>query len=230
MAKGFPLAIFFCYFYSMRNKKINTYLLLIVTFVMTDILYATPSTCTYQTYKWNVKLKRAVERKTVRHSYSKLSKDEVDMRTGCTVCEEDQATISIPGLKPFAVCKLLVKDLERTLFDLIKQGTFIAEVTGYRVGKTRGKTDKEHNRTQFSNHSYGIALDINQQQNGLYDHCINFSSTCRLIRGGPWKAGAKGSMTREGSIVRRMNQLGFRWGGSIAGKQKDFMHFSPTGY
>ena len=197
---------------------------------MANVVFAQPSTCTYQTYKWNVKLKRAVERKTVQHSYSKLRKDEIDATTGCTVCEEDQVNIQLLGLKSFAVCKLLVKDVQRVLLDLIEQGEIISEVTGYRVGKTRGKTDKAHNRTQFSNHSYGIALDINPQQNGLYDRCIKFSATCRLIRGGPWKPGYKGSMTRQGSIVRQMNQLGFRWGGLIAGKQKDFMHFSPTGY
>ncbi len=230
MAKGFPLAIFFCYFYMMKNKKINIYLLFIIVCSMTDVTYAEPSSCTYQTYKWNVKLKRAVERKTVQHSYSRLSKDEIDTITGCTVCEEDQVKINLPGLKSFAVCKLLANDIQQTLLDLIEQGEFITDVTGYRVGKTRGKIDKAYNRTQFSNHSYGIALDINSQQNGLYDRCIKFSENCRLIRGGPWKPGYKGSMTSEGSIVRRMNQLGLMWGGLIAGKQKDFMHFSPSGY
>lgn len=214
----------------MKNTKITIYLLLVIVCIMTDVVYADPLTCTYQTYKWNVGLKRAVERKTVQHSYSRLRKNEVDTITGCTVCEEDQVKINLPGLRTFAVCKLLATDIQQTLLDLIEQGEFIAEVTGYRVGMTRGKIDKSHNRTQFSNHSYGIALDINSQQNGLYDHCIEFSTTCQLIRGGPWKPGYKGSMIRDGSIVKRMNQLGFRWGGSIAGKQKDFMHFSPSGY
>ncbi|MCK4708030.1 MAG: M15 family metallopeptidase, partial [Gammaproteobacteria bacterium] len=134
------------------------------------------------------------------------------------------------NIQTFAVCKLIADEIKHTLINLIKQGETITEVTGYRVGMTRGKTDKYHNRTQFSNHSFGIALDINAQQNGLYDQCMHFSNNCRLIRGGPWKPGYKGSMTREGSIVRQMEQLGLRWGGLIAGKQKDFMHFSPSGY
>ena len=206
------------------------YLLLFTLLSIPLITYAEASSCTYKTYKWNVKLKRAVDLKTVQHSYSKLSKEEIDATTGCTVCQEDQVKINLPGLKSFSICKLLANDIEQTLLELIKQGEYIAEVTGYRVGMTRGKTDHEHNRTRFSNHSYGIALDINAQQNGLYDQCIKFSSNCRLIRGGPWNPSYKGSMTSEGSIVRRMNQLGLQWGGLIAGKQKDFMHFSPSGY
>lgn len=213
----------------MKNNII-IFSLLLTLLSISSITYATPSTCTYQTYKWNVKLKRAVERKTVRHSYSNLSQEEVDATTGCTVCQEDQIEIKLPGLKSFLVCKLLANDVEQILLGLITQGEFINEITGYRVGMTRGKTDNEQNRTRFSNHSYGIALDINAQQNGLYDQCITFSSACRLIRGGPWKPGYQGSITREGGIVRQMEQLGLRWGGLIAGKQKDFMHFSPSGY
>lgn len=210
--------------------KVTTILLLFLVSVTTNIVYAEPETCTYQTYKWNTKLKRAVERRTVQHSYANLDKSEIDSLTGCTVCQEDQVHIKLPGIKTFAVCKLLAEDLKKTLLELIKQGEHIYDVTGYRVGMTRGKIDKENNRTRFSNHSFGIALDINVQQNGLYDRCIMFSSACRLIRGGAWIPGKKGSLTSEGSIVRRMKQLGFQWGGKIAGKQKDFMHFSPTGY
>lgn len=186
--------------------------------------------CTYETYKWNVKLKRAVDRKIIKHSYSNLSKEEVSSTTGCTVCKEDQVEINLPGLKPFYICKLLANDIRHTLLNLIRQGEYITEVTGYRVGMTKGKPDNEYNRSQFSNHSYGISLDINPEQNGLYDHCINFSTDCRLIRGGAWSLDNKGSMKKNSSIVKQMKQLGFRWGGEIAGKQKDFMHFSPSGY
>lgn len=227
MAKGFPLAIFFVIFLLM---KVNIYLFVFLVSVMSNVVYADSLTCTYQTYKWNSELKRGVERKTVQHSYSTLSKSEVDPITGCTVCQEDQVKINLPGIKSFAVCKLLAHDLQMTLLDLIKQGEYISGITGYRVGMTRGRLDKANNRTQFSNHSFGIALDINAKQNGLYDRCLEFSSVCRLIRGGRWIPGNKGAMTSEGSIVRRMKQLGLRWGGNIAGKQKDFMHFSPTGY
>ena len=210
-------------------KKIRC-LLYISIYLTSSYIHAAPSTCTYQTYKWNTKLKHAVEFKKVKHSYSRLNKNEVDATTGCTVCQEDQVEINLAYIKPFSVCKLIENDIRRTLINLIEQGELITEVTGYRVGQTRGKVDEKYNRTEFSNHSFGIALDINASQNGLYDRCFKFSSACRLIRGGVWNPNNKRSLRPQGSIVIRMKQLGFRWGGEIAGKQKDFMHFSPSGY
>lgn len=189
-----------------------------------------PSSCSYQSYKWNVKLKQAVEVNQVQHSYSSLKQYEVDAETGCTVCQEDQIQINLPGVKTFSVCHFIANELEHKLLTLIENGEVIYEVTGYRVGMTRGDVDKDFNRTQFSNHSFGIALDINPKQNGLYDQCLVFSESCRLLRGGPWRAGYIGSLTRESLIVRELSRLGFRWGGLIQGKQKDFMHFSPSGY
>jgi hypothetical protein len=31
-------------------------------------------------------------------------------------------------------------------------------------------------------------------------------------------------------VVRAFAAAGLRWGGAAAGEQKDFMHFSPSGY
>ena len=220
--------VFFQLYKSGINSLRGVFLSLFV--VMFSNVYAQPAFCTYQTYKWNVKLKRAVEIKQVQHSYSSLEQFEVDSQTGCTVCQEDQVTINLPGIKPFSVCRLIANDLNQTLRNLIHSGELIYEVTGYRVGMTRGEVDNNFNRTRFSNHSFGIALDINPAQNGLYDQCQVFSESCRLLRGGPWRPGYMGSLTKDSQIVRQLTRLGFNWGGLIQGKQKDFMHFSPTGY
>jgi hypothetical protein len=189
-----------------------------------------PETCTYKTYKWNVQLRQAVEVETVRHPYSELRPDEIDPATGCTVCEEDQQTMYVPPLAPFSVCKRLAPHIRVLLEELVWAGEPLYEIEGYRVGKTRGDPDGNGNRTKFSNHSYGIAIDINPQQNGLYDRCLSFGPHCRLIRGGPWRPGQPGSLTGDCTIVKAMKTAGFRWGGEIRGKQKDFMHFSPSGY
>jgi hypothetical protein len=98
------------------------------------------------------------------------------------------------------------------------------------VGKTRGDVDANGVRTEFSNHSFGIALDINPGSNGLYENCIVFNQDCRLIRGGHRDPARAESLHAGSNIVRAIEDIGLKWGGEIDGKQKDFMHFSPTGY
>ena len=190
-----------------------------------------PSTCTYETYKWNVEQRRAVEYSQVSHPYSELSEEEIDSATGCTVCTEDQVVLRVATLPPFRVCRELATDIEQTLEQLVQQGEPINEVVGYRVGKTRGDVDAHGNRTRFSNHSYGVALDINPKQNGLYTNCIEFGPQCRLIKGGPWLPSLTPlSLRPDGKTVAAMRSIGLNWGGEIKGKQKDFMHFSISGY
>lgn len=106
----------------------------------------------------------------------------------------------------------------------------LREVTGYRVGMTRGEIDATGNHTGFSNHSFGVALDVNAEQNGLYENCINFDSSCRLVMGGQWHPRQTFSLTKDSVIVLEFKRNGFLWGGEIPGQQKDFMHFSLTGY
>lgn len=186
--------------------------------------------CTYSTYKWNIHARKAVEPRRITKPYKDLTAAEKDSETGCTVCEEDQVELSFPGLRPFKVCKRLAPGIEKIIAELQRQQAPLLDVVGYRVGMTRGDPDSAGNRTGFSNHSFGVALDINTAQNGLYENCLKFNSACRLIKGGPWKPDQKSSLTANSLIVQTFKQNGFKWGGEIAGLQKDFMHFSPTGY
>ena len=111
------------------------------------------------------------------------------------------------------------------------QGEKINSVVGYRVGRTRGGVDAQGNRTGFSNHSYGVAIDINTEHNGLYINCVEFGPQCQLSRGGSWRPLQDPySLLKDGQIVKMFKRTGFKWGGEIKGQQKDFMHFSLTGY
>jgi len=191
----------------------------------------TPRTCTYETYTWNVHARRAVDRRWVTHAYAELRAAEVDPATGCSVCREDQTRVELAPLAPFHICHKLAPRVREVLGRLLDDGLPIYEVGGYRVGKTRGDADGNGNRTLFSNHSFGIAMDLNPGDNGLYDRCLRFGPHCRLIRGGPWRPGeSPASLTADGAIVRALKGVGLHWGGEIAGKQKDFMHFSVSGY
>lgn len=189
-----------------------------------------PSECTYEMQVWNIHVKSSVGLMKVRHPYNELAPDETDPLTGCTVCNEDQVAISIPPLHPFSVCSRIAPRIRLVLEDLMRNGAPLFSVVGYHVIKSRGKLDTSGNRTEFSNHSYGTALDINPDQNGLYDNCITFGPECRLLRGGAWRPDAPGVLEMSSEIVRLLKQEGFRWGGEIEGKQKDFMHFSLSGY
>ena len=187
-------------------------------------------TCTYSNYKWNVHKRQAVSHQRVEKLRSELSAAERDATTGCTVCEEDQVELSLVGLRPFKVCKHLATRFRAALHELQAQQAPVFDVVGYRVGMTRGDIDSDGNRTGFSNHSFGIALDINTEQNGLYDNCYQFGPHCRLIKGGRWDPKQPSSLTADSVIVQTFKRHGFLWGGEIAGKQKDFMHISPSGY
>lgn len=189
------------------------------------------ATCSYQTYNWNTLEKRAVQQQRVVHPYAELTDEERDPVTGCTVCMEDQVEIRVSPVELFYVCKAVAPQVRHTLKELLRSGEKIEHVTGYRVGRTRGDVDQDGNRTRFSNHSFGVAIDINPEHNGLYDRCITFGEGCRLIRGGEWKPQEKRqSLSPDGPVVRAFKEMGFLWGGEIEGYQKDFMHFSPTGY
>ncbi len=186
--------------------------------------------CTYEMQVWNVNGKTSVNRQLVRHARSEMGIHETDPETGCTVCSEDQEVVDVPPVPKFSLCYKLVPLVRFVLKDLIPKGAPIHTVVGYHVIKSRGGIDSSGNRTEFSNHSFGTAFDINPEQNGLYDNCVKFGPECKLIRGGAWKPGTVGTLEKNGLIVKTLDQTGFLWGGEIEGKQKDFMHFSLTGY
>lgn len=189
-----------------------------------------PAECSYEMQVWNVHMKNSAGVTNIRHAYAELSPEEIDPATGCTVCSEDQAIVDVPSLHFFSICHRLAFRVRFVVQDLLRSGAPLHTVIGYRVIKSRGPVDGNGNRTVFSNHSFGTAIDINQEQNGLYDNCIEFGPQCRLNRGGEWKPGTPGTLERNDEIVSLFKRAGFQWGGEIAGKQKDFMHFSLTGY
>lgn len=186
--------------------------------------------CHYSVYKWNTVQRKAVDFEQISKPYRELTPDEVDPFTGCSVCREDQVNLSIEGLPQFTVCKIIAPQLEHALTRVMQYNQQIVEIVGYRVGKTRGAIDAVGNRTGFSHHSFGAAVDFNPGFNGLYDHCIEFNPSCRLIKGGQWKPGHPLSIHSDSALVGEMQNIGFKWGGRIKGRQKDFMHFSVSGY
>ena len=154
-----------------------------------------------------------------------------EKRGECSVCEEDQIEIHIAGVESFKICRKLESQVLQALLKSRREGFELESVVGYRVGKTRGALNSRGLRTEFSNHSYGVALDVNASKNGLYDACFVFGPACRLLQGGIYNPERKdhSTISLASPLYKALVEAGFRWGGELAGKQKDFMHFSLSG-
>ncbi|GJL93467.1 M15 family metallopeptidase [Hyphococcus sp.] len=188
-----------------------------------------PQTCTYADSTWSAAERRAVDISEVEKPYAALSDDERDGLTGCSICREDQVEIVLPGVEPFQVCKAVADDVETALRRAMDAGFKIDTVTGYRAGRSKGVLDAQGRRTEYSNHAFGLAIDVNAETNGLYDRCTEFSRACRLIRGGEWRPSAPVGISPDTPFYEEMRAMGWQWGGELSGRQKDFMHFSPSG-
>ncbi len=186
--------------------------------------------CSYNTWSWDTINKRSVNHRRVVKNYADISNIEKDKYSNCTVCEEDQAWIKIKGIKKVRVCKIYKDVFEKALKNIQKSGFKLIKVTGYRVGKSKGPIDKKGLRTQFSNHSFGSAIDVNRSRNGLYKNCFTFSEKCQLALGGKWDPKRPGTITKDSVVVKEFKAINWKWGGEIKGRQKDFMHFSISGY
>lgn len=188
--------------------------------------WAMAQDCHYQTWSWGTRERRPMDVRQVATFKNKLTAEERGPHAGCTICEEDQRSVTVAGLT-FKMCQRYAGQIAKTLQQLQAQGFSLRELEGYRVGKSKGEVDARGWRTQYSHHSYGVALDINANLNGLYDNCVSFSSSCRLLRGGHYDPNINGAITLE--VAQLFKSIGMKWGGEIQGQQKDFMHFSPTG-
>lgn len=197
--------------------------------VMTYCCEAQSKVCHYKATVWNTRLKKVVNIVKVEKDYSKLKPAETGS-FGCTPCLVDQTEIKLPFLPPFKLCKYIAPKIEKLLIQIHEEGFPLNTVIGYRPGLSKGPADSEGNRTELSNHSFGIAIDINPEFNGLYDNCKTWNSKCRLVKGGSRKLISPGTIKKNSPLVFLMRDIGLKWGGEIAGNQKDFMHFSPSGY
>jgi hypothetical protein len=186
--------------------------------------------CVYSTWEWNTATRKSENHRRVDKLYSDVTGDERDPNSQCTVCERDQTWIRIDGLRAFRMCQHFADRVRSALQEALARGFRIKTISAYRVGRSRGPLDANNRRTGFSNHSFGTAIDINSHHNGLYGNCVKFSPSCALRRGGEWHPASPLSVTRDSPPYSAMSRAGFKWGGEIRGRQKDFMHFSLTGY
>jgi hypothetical protein len=190
---------------------------------------AAPRECHYAYTVWNARARRSTERKVVAKPYAELSAAEKGP-LGCTPCEEDQAAVRLSDGLSFRACRAVAERVRAALEQSLADGQKLVSVVGYRPQVSKGALDGLGNRTALSNHSFGVAFDLNEDANGLYSDCPRWGSGCARTKGGPYRPGEPLSLTESSPAVVRLKQAGFGWGGLLPGRQKDFMHFSPNGY
>jgi hypothetical protein len=80
--------------------------------------------------------------------------------------------------------------------------------------------------THWSNHAYGLALDLNPVENPYVG--------CGMTRDKTALSYLDRSNVRKGmvtpAVIRAFASVGWGWGGSWTGNTKDFMHFSYDGH
>src|SRR3954454_5940428 len=78
----------------------------------------------------------------------------------------------------------------------------------------------------WSNHAYGLAIDVNPRENPYVGCGATYNKTSRvyLDRGHL----RRGMITP--AILRIFESVGWGWGGSWTGDTKDYMHFSYNGH
>jgi hypothetical protein len=202
-------------------------MILIFLFSLLTNLYAT-SYCEYSYTVWNNLQKKSEGPFTIRKHISDVKPIERDPG-GCTLCKSDQIEISLSNGVKFEVCKKEAGRIQSSLEKALREGVIIKTVVGYRPSMSKGALDARGRRTEFSRHAFGIAVDINEAHNGLYDQCLKWGPSCRLIKGGTYLPGKPLSLTSDSVLVNIFKSSGLKWGGEIEGYQKDFMHFSPDG-
>ena len=198
-----------------------------------------PETCTYSTYAWHVEKRRAVDRQTVTKPYSEVGAGERcpgDER--CTVCEEDQVWVEVEGVPRVRVCHAWAEQVRGALGEISRSAFRVRQIEGHRPGRTRGKV-VDGRRTGWSNHAFGVAVDLNRGQNGLYVRCKLpkrgldpkvVARRCKLAQGGHWRPHKnKGTTIVEGGPAHKAFSRFWKWGGAISGATRDFMHFSVDG-
>jgi len=182
-------------------------------------------TCTYTDWTWHVPSGQAVDFRevvTMRDALTAVQKHET---LDCSICREDMTEVNVPGQPAVFMCHVIAPAVEAALIAAQDSGFEIESLTGYRVGRTKGPLDEDGRRTEYSHHSFGLAIDINADKNGLYDRCIEFGPACRLRRGGVWRPGSPGTITPETPIYQAMQDIGLRWGGELQGWQKEAKRF-----
>jgi len=84
------------------------------------------------------------------------------------------------------------------------------------------------NTNRLSNHAFGLAVDINPEQNIYFKLDQNGKEIFRYPVGGIYDKNVAGTLYAEHPVVLKFKELGFKWGGDWT-DYKDYQHFEKVG-
>ena len=118
---------------------------------------------------------------------------------------------------------IIHKSLARDVQEVFK----IAQDSGFKIYSASCYQFRSMNNGkgsgQLSHHSYGIAIDINPNEN--YSH-----RGSKVIEGKFWDPSrSEFSIPKDGVLVQAFKAKGWKWAGDWPGSYQDYMHFSFTG-
>ena len=117
------------------------------------------------------------------------------------------------------VHKSLAKDVQEVFKATQDAGFKIYEVGGYCYRYMNNDSVPK----KLSYHSYGIAVDINVNEN--YSR-----KGSKVYAGSFWNPSkSEYSIPKNGALVKAFKAKGWKWGGNWSGNYQDYMHFSFTG-
>lgn len=117
------------------------------------------------------------------------------------------------------VHKAVVQDVQDVFQTAQNAGFKIYEAGGYAFRRMNNGSG-----ASLSHHSYGIAIDINVNEN--YSRSGN-----KIYAGSFWNPStSEYSIPRDGVLVKAFEAKGWTWGGNWSGSYQDYMHFSFTGH
>ncbi|MDO4282643.1 MAG: peptidoglycan DD-metalloendopeptidase family protein, partial [Clostridia bacterium] len=119
-------------------------------------------------------------------------------------------------MRTLTVHKAVAKDVVDIYTEIAASGFPIYDTYAYSWRSMAASGSRSH-------HSYGIAIDINANENYMVKNG-------RVIAGSLWEPGRNPySITPNGPVVKAFKARGWEWGGNWR-SSKDYMHFSFTGY
>jgi len=132
--------------------------------------------------------------------------------------------LETPRIMSVTVHKSVANSVQYCLNSIYEAGFKVYEIGGFSwrgVGEPNGSGKTVYSETKRSNHSYGVAIDINAGVNPYvaykgknYNTENSKPDSDILVR------------TKDSPVVKAFKDIGWRWGGSGEwSKGKDFMHF-----